>query len=144
MTGFLLDTNVVSELRKRDAMSAGLKAWWSTNQNSELWLSVLVVGELRRGVELLRRREENSARALDGWLDGLVDAFSDRLLPIDEGVVELWGRLGVPDPVPVVDGLMAATAIAHDLTLVTRNVVDVQRTGVDVLNPFEDDAGRAS
>lgn len=144
MTGFLLDTNVVSELRKRDAMNAGLKAWWSTNQNSELWLSVVVVGELRRGVELLRRRDENSARALDGWLDGLVDEFSDRLLPIDEGVVELWGRLGVPDPVPVVDGLVAATAIAHALTLVTRNVADVERTGVDVVNPFEADARQAS
>lgn len=144
MTGFLLDTNVVSELRKRDAMNVGLKAWWSTNQNAELWLSVLVLGELRRGVELLRRRDEKGARALDGWLDGLVDEFSDRLLPIDEGVVELWGRIGVPDPVPVVDGLMAATALAHDLTLVTRNVVDVERTGVDVLNPFEDDDGRAS
>ena len=142
MTGFLLDTNIVSELRKRDAMNSGLKAWWSTNHNSQLWLSVLVLGELRRGVELLRRRDDNGARALDGWLDGLVAEFSDRLLPIDEGVVDLWGRLGVPDPVPVVDGLMAATAMAHDLTLVTRNVVDVERTGVDVLNPFDEDAGR--
>ena len=138
MTGFLLDTNIVSELRKRSRMNPGLRAWWGNNQDSQLWLSVLVLGELRRGVELLRRRDTEGAGALDGWLDGLVGEFSDRLLPIDEGVVDLWGRLGVPDPVPVVDGLLAATAIAHDLTLVTRNVADVERTGVSFLNPFGD------
>ena len=140
MTGFLLDTNIVSELRKRDRMDPGLQTWWAGHQNSQLWLSVLVLGELRRGVEVLRRRDENGARALDGWLDGLVSEFSDRVLPIDEAVVDRWARLGVPDAVPVVDGLMAATAIAHELTLVTRNVADVERTGVDVLNPFGQDA----
>lgn len=138
MSGLLLDTNVVSELRKQDRMNPGLRAWWADRQDSQLWLSVLVLGELRRGVELLRRRDDEAAQALDGWLLGLVDEFADRLLPVDERVAEAWGRLGIPNAVPVVDGLMAATAIVHDLTLVTRNVSDVERTGVEVLNPFSD------
>lgn len=136
MTGYLVDTNVVSELRKHDRVDAGVRQWWAANQRAELWLSVLVLGELRRGVELLRRRDDKGAEALDGWLDGLVDRFADRLLPVDERVAETWGRLGVPDPIPVIDGLLAATALVHDLTLVTRNVVDLERTGVRVHNPF--------
>lgn len=136
MIGYLLDTNVVSELRKHDRVDAGVQQWWAANQRAELWLSVLVLGELRRGVELLRRRDDKGAEALDGWLDGLVDRFADRLLPVDERVAETWGRLGVPDPIPVIDGLLAATALVHDLTLVTRNVVDLERTGVRVHNPF--------
>lgn len=138
MTGFLLDTNIVSELRKQDRMNSGLREWWDANQDSELWLSVLVLGELRRGVELLRRRDE-AAQALDAWLDGLVRQFSDRLLTVDESVAEVWGRLGVPDPVPVVDGLLAATAAVHNLTLVTRHVADVEETGVSFVNPFSDE-----
>lgn len=138
MSGLLLDTNIVSELRKQARMNAGLRDWWNENQSSELWLSVLVLGELRRGIELLRRRDESSARALDGWLAGLVDGFGDRLLPVDERIAETWGRLGVPDAVPVIDGLLAATALVHDLTLVTRNVADVERTGASALNPFSD------
>lgn len=138
MIGFLLDTNIISELRKQDRMNAGLREWWADSQDSQLWLSVLVLGELRRGVELLRRRDNDAAQALDDWLDGLVDQFADRLLPVDERVAEAWGRLGVPDPVPVVDGLLAATALVQDLTLVTRNVTDVERTGVSVLNPFSE------
>lgn len=138
MSGLLLDTNIVSELRKQDRMNPGLRDWWNENQSSELWLSVLVLGELRRGIELLRRRDESSARALDGWLAGLVDEFGDRLLPVDERIAETWGRLGVPDAVPIIDGLLAATALVHDLTLVTRNVGDVERTGVSALNPFSD------
>lgn len=138
MSGLLLDTNVVSELRKQDRMNPGVQAWWADRQGSQLWLSVLVHGELRRGVELLRRRDEEAAQALDGWLVGLVGEYADRLLPVDERVADAWGRLGIPDAVPVVDGLMVATAIVHDLTLVTRNVGDVERTGVEFLNPFSD------
>ena len=136
MSGLLLDTNVVSELRKRDRMDPRLREWWADNRESQLWLSVLVLGELRRGVELLRRRDDTAAQALDSWVAGLVDEFADRLLPVDERVADIWGKLGVPDAVPVVDGLLAATALVHDLTLVTRNVADVEGTGVDVLNPF--------
>ena len=136
MIGLLLDTNVVSELRKQDRMDPGLREWWADNQGSQLWLSVLVLGELRRGVELLRRRDEIAAQTLDSWLAGLVDEFADRILAVDESIAEVWGRAGVPDAVPVIDGLLAATALVHDLTLVTRNVADVEGTGVSVLNPF--------
>jgi predicted nucleic acid-binding protein len=117
-------------------MDPRLREWWADNRESQLWLSVLVLGELRRGVELLRRRDDTAAQALDSWLFGLVEEFGDRLLAVDERVAEMWGRLGVPDAVPVVDGLLAATALVHDLTLVTRNVADVEGTGVRVLNPF--------
>lgn len=136
MSGLLLDTNVVGELRKGERMDAGLRTWWANRGEAELWLSVLVVGELRRGIQLLRRRDEQSAEALDVWLRGLVEEFADRLIVVDERVAETWGRLGVPDAVPVLDGLMAATAIVHDLILVTRNVSDVDRTGAEVINPF--------
>lgn len=138
MSGLLLDTNVVSELRKQDRMDPGVRAWWADRGDSQLWLSVLVLGELRRGVELLRRRDDEAALALDDWLDGLVGEYADRLLPVDERVAEAWGNVGISDAAPVVDGLMAATAIVHDLTLVTRNVSGVERTGVEFLNPFSD------
>ena len=136
MTGFLLDTNVVSELRKRERADANVLRWLDENAESELWLSVLVVGELRRGVELIARRDKKAASKLRDWLDATVKDYADRILPITVEICERWALLAVPDPVPVVDGLLAATAIEHDLTLVTRNIADVDRTGVPVVNPF--------
>ena len=136
MTGFLLDTNVVSELRKRERADANVLRWLDEHAESELWLSVLVVGELRRGVELIARRDKKTASKLRDWLDATVKDYADRILPIDVEICERWALLSVPDPVPVVDGLLAATAIEHDLTLVTRNIADVDRTGVTVVNPF--------
>ena len=136
MTGFLLDTNVVSELRKRERADANVLRWLDEHAESELWLSVLVVGELRRGVELIARRDKKTASKLRDWLDATVKDYADRILPITVEICERWALLAVPDPVPVVDGLLAATAIEHDLTLVTRNIADVDRTGVTVVNPF--------
>lgn len=136
MTGFLLDTNIVSELRKRSRADAGLLAWLAANQTEEFWLSVLVVGELRRGVELVRRRDAISAAVLTDWLQSVIDAYGDRILPVTSGICEHWARITVPDPLPVMDGLLAATALEHDLVLVTRNVADVRRTPVRVINPF--------
>lgn len=133
---WLLDTNVVSELRKGPRGDAGVVRWASGRQD-EAWLSVLTVGEIRRGIELLRRRDEAAARHLDVWLAGLLGAFESRILPVDARVAEMWGRLNVPDPVPTVDGLLAATALVHDLTFVTRNVKDIAGTGVRLLNPFD-------
>jgi predicted nucleic acid-binding protein len=134
---FLLDTNVVSELRKGARANEHVLAWLAPIDGADLFFSVLVVGELRQGVERLRLRDASQAERLDRWLRKLVDDYAARLLPVDERVAELWGRLNVPDPISAVDGLLAATAIVHDLTLVTRNVRHVERTGVRFLNPFE-------
>jgi toxin FitB len=132
---WLLDTNVVSELRKGQRAHRGVREWAAGRQD-EAFLSVLTVGEIRRGIERRRRRDEIAARHLDVWLQGLIVNFTARILPVDERVADVWGRLGIPDPVPTVDGLLAATAIVHSLTLVTRNEADVARTGARVLNPF--------
>jgi toxin FitB len=132
---FLLDTNVVSEIRKQ-APDPGVASWFNSVPADRLFLSVLVVGEIRQGVERLARRDPIQAEIFERWLSQLIDGYGDRLIPITDRIAQAWGRLNVPDPVPVVDGLMAATALVHDWTLVTRNVGDVRSTGVRVLNPF--------
>jgi toxin FitB len=133
---YLLDTNIVSELRKR-VPHAGVSRWLRTVDGSELYLSVLVVGEIVQGVERLRRRDPAQAVRFDRWLADLRDQFIDRIVPVDVAVAVEWGRLNGSGPLPVVDGLLAATAKVNDWTLVTRNVADVERTGVRLLNPFE-------
>jgi toxin FitB len=132
----LLDTNVVSDLRKKRP-DAGVSQWFASMRSSDLHLSVLVIGELRTGIERLARRDKEQAANHEKWLSDLLELFEDRILPVTVEIAEAWGRMTVPDPVPVVDGLLAATALVHDWTLVTRNVTDVQRTGVRLLNPFE-------
>jgi predicted nucleic acid-binding protein len=133
---FLLDTNVVSEARKGSRANPGVLAWLAATPASSLWTSVLVLGELRRGVESLRRRDPVSAGLLDRWLRDHRSAQAERILQVDEAVALRWGLLNVPDPVPTVDGLLAATALVHGMTLVTRNSKDVARTGATVHNPF--------
>ena len=132
----LLDTNVISELRKGERADSSVFAWFAGLNDEEIFLSVLTIGEIRRGVEGVRRRDPDSAAALDSWLARLSQAHRERILPIDRAIAEEWGRMNVPDPLPVVDGLLAATAKVLDLTLVTRNVADVEGTGVELLNPF--------
>ena len=134
---YLLDTNVVSEVRRRRP-DPGVVEWLATVASDDLHLSVLTIGELRRGAELLRRRDALAAGALDLWLAGLVAEYGDRVANVDAAVAQRWGQLGVPDPVPTVDGLLAATALARGWTLVTRNTADVDGTGVTVFNPFSD------
>jgi predicted nucleic acid-binding protein len=133
---WLLDTNIISELRKGERTHPGLRAWFGHVDEDSLWTSVLVVGELRRGIESLRRRDVPSALALEHWLAGITGGFADRILPVDQAVAERWGRLNVPDPVPTVGGLLAATAMVRGLTLVTRNTRDVGGTGVALLDPM--------
>ena len=135
---FLLDTNIVSELRKGARAQASLRTWFDPREETELFISFLVVGELRRGIERLRRRDAPSANALDRWLKKLEMQFADRILPVTLEICELWGRFGADQKLPDIDGLLAATALYHRLTLVTRNVKDVQRCGVSVLDPFLD------
>jgi hypothetical protein len=135
---FLLDTNVVAELRK-PRPKASVAAWFESVDGAQLYLSVLVVGEIEQGVTRLRRRDPRQAAVFDAWLGTLRREFADRLLPVDEAVALAWGALSAGDPLPVVDGLLAATAQVHGLTIVTRNVADFERTGVPVLDPFSRD-----
>lgn len=135
--GWLVDTNVLSELRKGTRADPSVSAWFEVVADDELYTSVLVLGEVRRGIESIRRRDTVAADALEFWLRRTVEVFADRVLPIDAAISDRWGRLNVPDPVPTVDGLLAATALEHDLVLVTRNARDVEPTGVRFLNPFE-------
>ena len=132
---WLVDTNVISGLRKGDRANDGIRAWFAEAGEDELFTSVLVLGEIRRGIESIRRRDTPSALALEQWLGRLTTDFGERVLPVDGRVADRWGALNVPDPVPTVDGLLAATALVHDLVLVTRNVRDVASTGVRVLDP---------
>jgi predicted nucleic acid-binding protein len=133
---YLLDTNVISELRKGERADANVTAWFASVAEDEIFLSVLTIGEIRRGIESVRRRDPDSAAALDRWLNLVSEAHGDRVVPIDRTIAEEWGRMNVPDPLPVVDGLLAATAQVLGLTLVTRNVADVKGTGVELLDPF--------
>lgn len=137
---YLIDTNVISELRKRDRGHAGVVRWAASVDPQELHTSVLVIGEIRRGIELKRRADAAQATALTLWLDKLRVGLGARVLPVDERVAEAWGRLGIPNPIPVIDGLIAATAIVHGLTVVTRDVADLARAGATVLNPFSADS----
>jgi predicted nucleic acid-binding protein len=134
--GFLLDTNVVSELRKGERADARVRTWFEEHDADRLWLSVLVVGELRRGVESLRRRDERAGEQLSDWLLRITTDFDDRILPVTTEICERWALMSVPDVLPVIDGLLAATALERDLVLVTRNTADVARTGVAIDNPF--------
>lgn len=133
---FLLDTNVISEARKPRG-DAVVKAWISSVESEELYLSVLVLGEIRRGVELLRRTDPTQANAYELWLQSLTSDHGGRVLPVTLEIAEEWGRINVRDYLPVVDGLMAATAKVWNMTFVTRNTADVERSGVRLLNPFE-------
>ena len=133
---YLLDTNIVSELRRPEP-DARLLAWYDTVRPADLYLSVLTIGEIRRGVEQLRRRDPVRAARMEWWLTGLRTSYRTRILEVDATTAEEWGRINVPDPLPAVDGLLAASAIVRDWTLVTRNVSDVKRCGVRLLNPFE-------
>ena len=133
---WLLDTNVLSELRKGKRADPGVRAWFSRVEAAELFTSVLVLGEVRRGIEQVRRRDSSAALALEQWLLRLTETFTGRILLVDAEVADRWGSLNVPDPVPTVDGLLAATALVKDLTLVTRNLRDVLRTGVRAMDPF--------
>jgi toxin FitB len=133
---FLLDTNVISELRKASRCDPAVAGWFSGVADGEVFLSVLTIGEIRKGIESIRRRDPASAGTLDRWLQDVISENKERILPVDLRVAEEWGRMNVPDPLPVIDGLLAATARVHGLTLVTRNAKDMARAGIPCLDPF--------
>ena len=134
-SGYLLDTNVISETRKTRADS-GVTAFLSAADAAGLFLSVLTLGELRKGVEAKRRTDPVAADRLSAWVDGIETIFADRLLPIDAAAARCWGELSAGRSLPVIDTLIAATAIRHGLTLVTRNTRDVEATGVALVDPW--------
>ncbi len=133
---YLLDTNVISEVRKQERSDRNVHRWWSGVRDSELHLSVLVLGEIRKGIEGVRGKDPQQAEALKSWLRAVYRAFEGRILGIDSTVAEEWGRMNARRSWPIFDGLLAATAKVHGLTLVTRNVGDVADSGAPLLNPF--------
>lgn len=136
---YLIDTNVISELRKGDRADPNVAAWFACLADDEIFLSALTLGEIRRGIESIRRRDSKAAAVLESWLGRVADQHRDRVLAVDRLIAEEWGRMNVPDPLPAVDGLLAATAKVIGLTLATRNVTDVERTGVNCVDPFAAD-----
>lgn len=135
--GFLIDTNVVSELRKRDRANPGVRQF--VEQAASLYLSVITIGELRRGVELIRHRGDVSqANLLEVWLETVLSDYADHILDFTAFEAQVWGKLRVPHPHNSLDKQIAATALVYGLTLVTRNVKDFVGTGVSLFNPFEE------
>lgn len=133
---YLVDTNVVSEGRRQHG-NAGVKRWLASAEQEQVYVSVLVVGEIRRGIERIRRRDPVQAAILAGWYVEFIESYAGRILPVTHEIAELWGEMDAAGPYPIVDGLLAATAMVHGLAVVTRNLVDFERTGVACLNPFE-------
>ena len=132
---YLLDTNVLSETRRKSPDEKVI-AFLTATDPSTLYLSVLTLGELRKGIALEQRTDPSAAVALAAWVDGLEFGFADRILGIDAATVRLWGELSAQRPRPVIDTLLAATAVVHGLILVTRNTSDVEDIDVKLLNPF--------
>ena len=133
---FLLDTNIISEIRKRNRANPNVARWVARTPVEEIGTSVIVLAEIRRGIELKRRSDPEQARSLDQWYAHMRTKLGERVLPIDEPIGDAWALLSIPNPLPLIDGLLAATAKVHGLTLVTRNVDDIASTGVPLLNPF--------
>jgi len=136
---YLVDTDVISEARKRDRANPGVRAFFERagEEATELYLSVVTIGELRQGVERVRRRgDQPQADKLERWLLQLTTVYQDRILALDEECAHVWGRLRVPNPENPLDKQIAATALIHDLVVVSRNVEHFAPTGVPVLNPF--------
>lgn len=134
---FLLDTNVISELRKRGRADSRVSDWYAGVSDEDIFFSVLTIGEIRRGIEQSRRRGDNpQADTLEAWLGTVRSRFGPRILPADETVAETWGQISSIRVVPVEDALLAATAIVNDFTLVTRNIRHVEGLGARLLNPF--------
>ncbi|MGB8840404.1 MAG: type II toxin-antitoxin system VapC family toxin [Aliidongia sp.] len=133
---YLIDTNIISEVRKGGRCDPHVSAWYASIADVDLFLSTLVLGEIRKGVELARARDPDKAAALERWLRQVETAFAGRVLGIDNAISDRWGRMCAIRPIPVIDGLLAATAVTNGLTLVTRNDRDIAGLGAVLLNPF--------
>ncbi|MEB3210251.1 MAG: type II toxin-antitoxin system VapC family toxin [Leptolyngbyaceae bacterium] len=138
---YLIDTNIISELRKQNKANPGVRQFFQSaiEQGDRLYISVITVGELRRGVEIIRHRgDQLQAERLETWLQSILDDYADYILDFTPIEAQVWGRLCVPHPRNTLDKQLAATALVNGLTLVTRNVSDFVGTGVPLINPFEE------
>ena len=136
---YLLDTDVISEIRKGDKANLGVRAFFTdtSRESVDLYLSVVTIGELRQGVERIRHRgDEAQATRLERWLKQVTLTYAESIIPFDEETAHVWGRLRVPNPENPLDKQIAATALIHDLTVVTRNTGHYASTGARLLNPF--------
>ena len=136
---YLLDTNVISEIRKGQRANSGVQAFFQRviSNGDRLWLSAVTIGELRRGIELIRRRNDaTQALQLEHWLEQILSEYQDHIIGVDADTAQLWGRLRVPHHEHELDKLIAASALLYDLTVVTRTVDDFSGTGAKLLNPF--------
>jgi len=136
---YLIDTNVISEIRKGEKANLGVHRFFDeleTNK-SAAYISVITIGELRRGIDLIYHRgDQIQGEMLEHWLEKILQEYSYNILPVDPEAAMLWGKMRVPNPQHALDKLIAATALINDLTVVTRNTKDFQHTGVQLLNPF--------
>jgi len=135
---YLIDTNVISEARKGKKANPGVQAFWQESAPADLYMTVQTIGEIRRGLENLRHRGDGvQANKLDAWLNLLVTDYADRILDFDLDCAQVWGKLMSPNPQHPVDKQIAAIALIHDLTVVTRNLDDFKNLGVRLVNPFQ-------
>lgn len=132
----LVDTNVISELKRRKDPAAKVVAWFAAMPSEQIYTSVIVLGEIRRGIELIARRDKPQASSLERWYASMREQLADHVFDVDEAVMTVWSKISVPDPLPAYDGLIAATALVHGMTIATRNTVDFRRVGVSVVNPW--------
>ena len=132
----LVDTNVISELKRRRNPEAKVVAWFAAVPSEQIYTSVVVLGEIRRGIELIARRDEPQASSLERWYASMREQLAGRVLGVDEAVMTVWSKISVPDPLPAYDGLIAATALVHGMMIATRNTVDFRRVGVSVVDPW--------
>ncbi len=137
MRGYLLDTNVISETRKGAGRARPeVYQWWLGMRDQQLFLSVMTLGEIRKGIDRLASRDALQSLILERWLNEVKHVFRERLIEVTLSVAEHWGKLQAVRSLPEVDALVAASALEHDLTLVTRNEADFAGLGIRVLNPF--------
>ena len=139
MGGFLVDTNVLSELRKGDRCNPKVRAWMTAQEDGDLFISVLALAEIRDGIEGLRPRDPRQAARLERWLRETEAHYGERVLPVTARVADRWGRLWHAQEIADFDRLIAATAAEHGLEIASRNVRDFERSGVGVVNPWEAD-----
>lgn len=136
MKGWLLDTNILSELRRGNRINRGVLDWFSSIDERDIYISVLTAGEIRKGIDLVRNKDSVQAMALEKWLGVIYTTYQDRLLNISWEIADRWGKLQAIRPLPSIDALLAATAASHDLTIVTRNITDFEGLNLKLLNPF--------